>query len=51
MVQWQAVAVELQEEIAELRIELARAEERVAIADRIAAAELSAKEVVIVESR
>jgi len=41
---WQAVAAELQEEVAELRIGLARAEERAAAGERAAVAEIAAKE-------
>jgi hypothetical protein len=49
--QWQAVATELQEEIAELRIGLARAEERAAAGERVAAAEIAAKNAVLTELR
>lgn len=48
---WQAVAAELEAEIGELRIGLVRAEERAAAGERIAVAELAAKETVIVELR
>jgi hypothetical protein len=48
---WQAVAAELQEEVAELRVGLARAEERAAAGERAAAAEIAAKEAVLAEVR
>ena len=41
---WQAVVADLQEEIVELRIGLARAEDRAATAERVAAIEAAAKE-------
>jgi hypothetical protein len=48
---WQAVAAELQDEVAELRIGLARAEERAAAGERLAAAEIAARDAVLAELR